>query len=113
MEIIGDFYIQGSAKSWPFGCVNSRPATGGSQEAGFTQPREHLIVDPSSLMPNCVIKALGDSRTMHACIMLSDRIGLEPEMRSTHDHEYPESSSVLFSRLSCFLHFRNLSSKEG
>ena len=27
------------------GCVNSRPAARGSQDAGFTQPREHFLAD--------------------------------------------------------------------
>ena len=30
--------LQGSAKRLALGCVNSRPAARGSQEAGFTQP---------------------------------------------------------------------------
>ena len=34
-------YVQGWAKEWSLGCVNSRPAARGSQEAGFTQPRDH------------------------------------------------------------------------
>ena len=34
----GQGSIQGSAKRWALGCVNSRPAARGSQEAGFTQP---------------------------------------------------------------------------
>ena len=37
------FYIQGWAKEWSLGCVNSRPAARESLEAGFTQPRAHLI----------------------------------------------------------------------
>ena len=36
-------HVQGWAKEWSLGCVNSRPAARGSQEAGFTQPRNHLI----------------------------------------------------------------------
>ena len=39
-------YVQGSAKRWALGCVNSPPTVRGSQEAGFTQPRAHLIADP-------------------------------------------------------------------
>ena len=38
--------VQGWAKEWSIGCVNSRPVARGSQEAGFTQPREHLLADP-------------------------------------------------------------------
>ena len=34
-------YIQGWAKEWSLGCVNSRPAARRSQEAVFTQPRDH------------------------------------------------------------------------
>ena len=42
-----DYHIgQGSAKRRALGCVNSPPAARGSQEAGFTQPRTHLIADP-------------------------------------------------------------------
>ena len=32
--------IQSSSKEWTQDCVNSHPATRGSQEAGFTQPRD-------------------------------------------------------------------------
>ena len=32
--------VQGWAKEWSLGSVNSRPAARGSQEAGFTQPRD-------------------------------------------------------------------------
>ena len=35
--------LQGSAKRWALGCVNSHPAARGSQEAGFTQPRVNLL----------------------------------------------------------------------
>ena len=38
--------IQGSAKRRALGCVNSLPAARGGQEAGFTQPRAHLLADP-------------------------------------------------------------------
>ena len=34
--------IQGSAKRWALGWVNSAPMARGSQEAGFTQPSAHL-----------------------------------------------------------------------
>ena len=37
-------WVQGSAKMWALGCVNSIPAARESQEAGFTQPRAHFIV---------------------------------------------------------------------
>ena len=36
----------GWAKEWCLGCVNSRPAARGSQEAGFTQPRDHSFAQP-------------------------------------------------------------------
>ena len=39
-------FVQGSAKRWDLGCVNSLPVAGGSQETGFTQPRDHLLADP-------------------------------------------------------------------
>ena len=35
------YCVQGWAKEWSLGCVNSRPAARGSQEAGFTQPRDN------------------------------------------------------------------------
>ena len=33
--------VQGWAKEWSLGCVNSHPTARGSQEAGFMQPRDH------------------------------------------------------------------------
>ena len=36
--------LQGWAKEWSLGCVNSCPVARGSQVAGFTQPRAHLIL---------------------------------------------------------------------
>ena len=41
--------LQGSAKRWALGCVNSSPAARGSQEAVFTQPRAHLLAYPCIL----------------------------------------------------------------
>ena len=38
-----ELVVQSWAIRWALGCVNSRPAAGGSQEAGFTQLRAHLI----------------------------------------------------------------------
>ena len=38
--------IQGWAKEWSLGCVNLQPAARGSQEAGFTQPRDHSFAQP-------------------------------------------------------------------
>ena len=38
--------LQGWAKEWSLGCVSSRPAARGSQEAGFTQPRDHSLAQP-------------------------------------------------------------------
>ena len=35
--------LQGSAKRYALGCVNSCPAARGNQEAGFTQPRDHSL----------------------------------------------------------------------
>ena len=43
--------IQRWAKEWALGCVNSPPAAGGSQEAGFTQPRAHSFAQPC-ICPN-------------------------------------------------------------
>ena len=42
--------LQGWAKEWSLGCVNSLPAARRSQEAGFTQPRDH------SLAQACIYK---------------------------------------------------------
>ena len=41
--------VRGSAKRWDLGCVNSPPTARGSQEAGFTQPRVHLLADPCTM----------------------------------------------------------------
>ena len=38
--------LQGSAKRLALGCVNSRPAARGSQEAVSKQPWAHFIPDP-------------------------------------------------------------------
>ena len=43
--------IQGWAKEWALGCVNSPPAPRGSQEAGFTQPRAHSFAHPCKQEP--------------------------------------------------------------
>ena len=37
--------VQRWAKEWALGCVNSPHAARGSQEAGFTQPRDHSLAD--------------------------------------------------------------------
>ena len=42
--------VQGWAKKWSLGCVNSLPAARGSQEARFTQPRAHLLDNPCTLI---------------------------------------------------------------
>ena len=39
-------HIQNWAKEWALGFVNSPPAAGGSQEAGFPQPRAHSFAQP-------------------------------------------------------------------
>ena len=38
--------VQRWAKEWALVCVNSPHAAGGSQEAGFTQPRAHSFAQP-------------------------------------------------------------------
>ena len=48
-DLCPEGYVQGSAKRCTLGCVNSHPAARGNQEAGFTQPRAHLIADPCRL----------------------------------------------------------------
>ena len=42
---LGPLTLMGTAEpiKWALGCVNSHPAAEGSKEAGFTQPRAHLI----------------------------------------------------------------------
>ena len=46
-HIFSPSFLQESAKRYALGCVNYLPpAARGSQEAGFTQPRAHLIADP-------------------------------------------------------------------
>ena len=44
--------VQGWAKKWCLGCVNSCPASRRSQVAGFTQPRSHLVADPCTVIIN-------------------------------------------------------------
>ena len=39
-------YLQGWAKEWALGCVNSPPLARESQEAGVTQPRAHSFAQP-------------------------------------------------------------------
>ena len=41
--------IQGLAKRWALGYSNSPPAARRSQEAGFTQPRYHLLANTCTL----------------------------------------------------------------
>ena len=38
--------LQTLAKRWALGSVNSHSVARGSEEAGFTQPRAHLLADP-------------------------------------------------------------------
>ena len=38
--------VQGWGKKWSLGCVNSRHAARGSQEVGFTQPRDNSLAQP-------------------------------------------------------------------
>ena len=45
-------YVQGLAKEWSLGCVNLPPAARGSQQAGFTQPRDHYFAQPRSQPPS-------------------------------------------------------------
>ena len=42
-------HVQGWAKEWSLGCMNLRPAARGSQEAGFTQPRDNYLAPPCIL----------------------------------------------------------------
>ena len=47
MFYISTFNLRGSGSvtRWALGCVNSCPAARGTQEAGFTQPRAHLLAE--------------------------------------------------------------------
>ena len=45
-------YVQSWAKKWSLGCLNSRHVARGSQLAGFTQPRAHLIAQLCTLISN-------------------------------------------------------------
>ena len=45
--------VQGWAIEWFLGCVNSRPAARGSQEAGFTQPRDHSFAQRCTSHRKC------------------------------------------------------------
>ena len=40
---------------WALGWVNLLPAARGSQKAGLTQPRAHLLTDPCTYHTNCEI----------------------------------------------------------
>ena len=53
---VSQYVVQGSAKEWSLGCVNSPPAARGSQEAGFTQPRDHSLAQACILskIENCI-----------------------------------------------------------
>ena len=46
--------VQRSAKGWSLGCVNSPPATRGSQDAGFTQPRVHSLAHPCRVYAHAI-----------------------------------------------------------
>ena len=41
--------IQHTTKEWSQGCVNLRPPARGSQEAGFTEPRDHSFTQPCNI----------------------------------------------------------------
>ena len=41
-----EYVDQPKCGPYSLGCVNSPPAARGSQEAGITQPRAHLLADP-------------------------------------------------------------------
>ena len=43
------WYVQGWAKE----CVNLRPTARGSQEVGFTQPKDHSFGQPCNLGSKC------------------------------------------------------------
>ena len=43
------YILQSWAKEWSLGCVNLHPTARGSQEAGFTQPRDRSFAQPCRL----------------------------------------------------------------
>ena len=57
--------VKSSAKEWTLGCVNSHPARRGSQEAGFTQPREHSLPEPCIWKPKVNNCSTGFEQEMH------------------------------------------------
>ena len=72
--------IQGSAKRWSLGCVNSPPR---GQEAGFTQPKAHLLAD------RC-----GCDKTLYSAEQLDIRhdeavLSLRTMMRKVFPHRHP------------------------
>ena len=54
--------IQDWAKEWSLGCVNSRPAARGSEEAGFTQPRVHFLAQTCTYITGAQCICIDKSR---------------------------------------------------
>ena len=52
-SILSGTVVQKWAKRSVVGCVNSHPAARGSREAGFTQPRAHLLVQLCTVFLPC------------------------------------------------------------
>ena len=56
--------LQGSAKEWSLGCVKLALAAGGAQDAGITQPRDHSLADPCTVLTNSLTKQVSILATM-------------------------------------------------
>ena len=71
-------HVQGWAKDWSLGCVNSPPPkVRGSQEAGFTQSRDHSLAQPCTLLKtHCGDQTRGNLsslRTSHISLLCFER----------------------------------------
>ena len=76
--------VQGWAKRWDLGCVNSPPAARWSQEAGFTQPRDHSFAQPCSVfLPTKVVNEhdTGIGKKWHSNL---NSLGWSQRIRHSH-----------------------------
>ena len=82
--------IHGLAKRWSLGCVNLLPAARGNQEAGFTQPRDHLLADPCRASTD----AGGDVARGRGLV----GVGADGEDAAGHRGEHPQRHLRLLGR---------------
>ena len=68
------YVLQSLATVWTLGCANSHPMASGSQDAGFTQPRDHLIAHLCTICQTYLSNmfaeshlAAGESFMQHLC----------------------------------------------